>query len=156
MKKIDRNAYQEKRYDKSHLMLLGMFVALISLALVIGGVWLFVKGVSVAGALQKTWRIVLAVIMVIFGLPIGYVSFMMIATAHSMINIKDGNVSDVGNSGMETVNVYKCKKCGTKLTGDEEHCTNCGAKINGLVKCECGAKNSVDAKHCAKCGKELK
>lgn len=156
MKKIDKKAYEEKRHDKSHLMLLGILVALVALALIIGGVWLFIKGVSVAGALQKTWRILLAVVMLLFGLPVGYVSFMMMVTANSMINVKDGNVSDVGNSGMGTVNVYKCEKCGTKLTGDEEHCTNCGTQISGLVKCGCGAKNSVDAKHCAKCGKELK
>lgn len=156
MKKIDKNAYQEKRLDKSHLTLAGLLVLVISLALIIGGVWLFVKGVQISGIFATIWRIVLAVIMLLFGLPLGYVAFMMLVTAHSMINVKNGSVSDVGNSAIGTVNVYKCNKCGAKLDEETEHCPNCGAKFDGTIKCECGHKNKMDSKHCTKCGKELK
>ncbi len=156
MGKIDKNAYQEKRYDKSHLMLLAIFVGLLAIALVGGGVFLFVRGILVSGIWATIWRIALGVIMAILGLPLGYVAFMMAVTAGSMIKVKDGNVSDVGNSGMGTVNINKCSKCGEKLGEDVEFCTKCGAKVDGIVKCECGAKNSADDNYCRKCGKALK
>jgi len=142
--------------DKGHLTTVGLIVMLIALALAIGGIWLFVRGVQVSGVFATVWRIVLAVVMVLFGLPLGYVAFMMLVTAHSMIDVADGNVSDVGNSAMGTVNVLKCNKCGAKLKEDSDHCPNCGAKLYGVIKCECGHKNKLDAKHCARCGKELK
>ena len=49
MKNIDRKAYKETRLDKSHLMLVGLAVALISIAMLIGGGWLIVKGVLISG-----------------------------------------------------------------------------------------------------------
>lgn len=156
MKKIDKKAYHEPRYDKSHLTLVALVVAIIALALVVGGVWLFVKGILVDGAFATTWRIILGVVMAILGLPLGYVAFMMLVTASSMINVKDGNVSDVGNSAVGTVNVLKCSNCGTKLDDEVDHCPNCGKKQDGIIKCECGHKNIDSAKHCVKCGKELK
>lgn len=156
MKKIDKNAYQEKRYDKGHLMIVGLVVAALALALIIGGVVLFINGIKVDGVWATIWRIVLSVLMVIIGLPFGYVSFMMIVTANSMISVKDGNVSDVGNSGVGTVNILKCDKCGEKLEEGAEFCHKCGAEVDGYVKCYCGHKNKVDAEHCVKCGNKLK
>ena len=155
MKKIDKKAHQEPRYDKSHLTLLGIVVALIAVALIVGGVWLFVKGVLVAGVVAKIWRIILSIVMVLLGLPFGVVAFMMLATASAMIKVKDGNVSDVGNSGKGTVNILKCQKCGAKLNEDNECCTKCGTRVDAVKKCQCGAKNILDATHCKKCGKEL-
>lgn len=155
MKKIDKKAYSEARIDKGHLTTVGLIVLLIALALTIGGIWIFVRGVQVSGVIATIWRIVLAIVMVLFGLPLGYVSFMMLVTAHSMIDVANGSVSDIGNSAVGTVNVYKCSRCGTKLDDVTDHCPNCGVKLDGVVKCECGHKNKADAKHCVKCGREL-
>ena len=155
MKKVDRDAYQENRVDKGHLTIIGWIVMILALALTIGGIWLFVKGVQVSGIFATIWRLVLSVGMILLGLPLGYVAFMMLVTAHSMINVRNGSVSDVENSAVGTVNVLKCNKCGTKLTEETDHCPNCGAKLDGTIKCECGHKNKQDAKHCVKCGKEL-
>ena len=155
MKKIDKNAYQEKRYDKGHLMIVGLLVAVLALALIIGGVILFIKGVKVDGVWPTAWRIVLSVVMVLFGLPFGYVAFMMMVTANSMISVKDGNVSDVGNSAVGTVNINKCPKCGEKLEDEAEFCHKCGAEVESVNKCHCGHKNKADAEYCAKCGKKL-
>lgn len=155
MKKIDKKVYQESQLDKGHLVTVGLVVMLIALALLIGGVWLFVKGVQIKGVFATIWRLVLASGMVLLGLPIGYVAFMMLVTANSMIDAKQGSVSDIGNTGKGTANVYKCHKCGNKMDEPTDHCANCGAKLEGAVKCECGHKNKVDAKHCVKCGKEL-
>ena len=156
MKKLDKNAYEEKRYDKGHLTILGLVVMLIAVALVGFGVWLFVKGVMVSGAWSTIWRIALAIVMAVFGLPLGYVAFMMLVTANSMIKVKDGNVSDVGNSAVGTVNVNKCSKCGEKLEDEAEFCHKCGTEVEGIVKCTCGHKNKADAEYCTKCGKKLK
>lgn len=156
MKKIDKNAYSEPRHDKSHLTLVALVVAIIALALVVAGVWLLVCGILADGTFATTWRIILAVLMIIIGLPLGYVAFMMFVTAHNMINVKDGNVSDLGNSAEGTLNVLKCYNCGTKLDEEVDHCPNCGRKQDGIIKCECGHKNSNEATHCVKCGKNLK
>lgn len=156
MKKLDKNAYQEKRYDKGHLTILSIVVALIAIALIAGGVWLFIKGVMVSGVWATIWRIVLAFVMVLLGLPLGYVAFMMSVTAGAMIKVKDGNVSDVGNSAVGTVNINKCPKCGEKLEDEAEFCHKCGAEVDGQIKCACGHKNKVGAEFCNKCGKKLK
>lgn len=156
MKKIDKNAYTEKRHDKSHLMILGLIVFVISIAMIIGGVVLFVKGVKVDGVWSTIWRIALGVAFALLGGTFGWVSIMLMVTAGSMINVKDGNVSDIGNSAMGTVNINKCSRCGTKLDADAEFCTNCGASVEATVKCGCGCINSIDAQNCKKCGKSLK
>ncbi len=156
MKKIDKNAYKETRLDKSHLMVVGIIVALIAIALLGGGGWLFARGIIVSGVWSTLWRIVLGAAMVLLGGTFGIVAIMMISTAFSMIKVKNGNVSDVGNSGMGTVNVLKCHKCGAKLDEAAEHCNKCGASLAEEIKCECGHKNDIDSTHCAKCGKELK
>ncbi len=156
MKKIDKNAYQEKRYDKGHLMIVGLVVAVLALALIIGGVVLFIKGIKVDGVWSTIWRIMLSAVMLLLGLPFAYVAFMMMVTANSMISVKDGNVSDVGNSAVGTVNINKCPKCGEKLEDAAEFCHKCGAEVESVIKCSCGYKNKADAEHCIKCGKNLK
>ncbi|MBQ7880628.1 MAG: zinc-ribbon domain-containing protein [Clostridia bacterium] len=156
MKQIDKNAYQEKRYGRGHLILVAVIVAVISLAMLIGGVALFVHGCIVDGVWSTIWRIVLGVIMVLFGGSFGWVAIMMFATASAMIKVKDGNVSDVGNSAMGTVNVVKCTKCGQKLDNNATFCTKCGTQVEGVVKCECGTVNSTDNEYCKSCGKKLK
>jgi len=156
MKKIDKNAYRETRTDKSHLMIIGWLIALVSIAMLVGGGWLVVKGIMISGIWATIWRIVLGLGLVLLGVSFGAVSIMMISTSFSMIKVKDGNVRDVGNSAMGTVNVAKCDKCGAKLEDGADFCQKCGDKIDGVKKCECGHNNSIEAKHCIKCGKELK
>ena len=156
MKKLDKNAYSEKRYDKSHLMILGIIVFAISLAMLVGGVVLIVRGAVIAKLSAIIWRAIVGGVLALLGLTFGWVAIMIMITAGSMIKVKDGNVSDVGNSAVGTVNINKCHNCGTKLDEDAEFCTNCGAQVEGYIKCECGCKNSLDAQNCKKCGKELK
>lgn len=156
MKKIDKNAYQEARPDKGHLVIVAVVVAVLALALIGGGVWLFIKGIIVSGVWATIWRIGLSIVMLLLGLPFGYVAFMMLVTANSMIKVKDGNVSDVGNSAVGTVNINKCSKCGEKLELGAEFCHKCGTEIEGMIKCECGHKNKPEVEYCNKCGKKLK
>lgn len=156
MKKLDKNAYQERRLDKGHLAIVSILVAILALALIIGGVWLFIKGITVSGIWSTIWRIMLSIFMVLIGLPFGYVAFMMFVTSRSMIKVKDGNVSDVGNSAIGTVNINKCSKCGEKLEDQAEFCHKCGAEVEGYIKCSCGHKNNVDAEYCIKCGNKIK
>ncbi len=156
MKKLDKNAYQEPRYDKGHLTLVGLIVMVLALAGIIGGICLIVKGINVSGVWATIWRILLGAILTLFGGSFGWVAIMLLSTANAMINVKDGNVSDVGNSAMGTVNVLKCAKCGEKLRDDAEHCTKCGTKVSDVVKCDCGHRNKLDADYCEKCGKQLK
>lgn len=156
MKEIDKNAYQENRIGRGHLIAAAVIVGLISLAMLIVGIWLFVKGCLVSGVWATIWRVVLGIVLAFFGGTFGYVAVMMFFTGKSMIKVKDGNVKDVGNSAMGTVNVLKCDKCGEKLPDGSTFCTKCGTEVNGVVKCECGAINSKDNEYCNKCGKKLK
>lgn len=156
MKKLDKNAYSENRHDKSHLMILGLIIFIISLAMLIGGVALIIRGVIIAKVSAIIWRAIVGGVLSLLGLTFAWVAIMVMVTAATMIKVKDGNVSDVGNSAVGTVNINKCPNCGTKLDEDAEFCTNCGAQIDGYIKCECGCKNSLDANNCKKCGKALK
>lgn len=156
MKKLDKNIYQEKRYDKGHLAVVGIVVALLALAGLVGGIWLIVKGCTISGVWATIWRIGIGVIFTLFGVCFGWVAIMILATSKSMINVKDGNVSDVGNSALGTININKCSKCGEKLEDEAEFCHKCGAEVDGVIKCTCGHKNKADAEFCVKCGKKLK
>lgn len=156
MKKLDKNAYIEKRYDKGHLTIVGIIVALIAIAGLVGGVWLFVKGCLISGIWSTIWRIALGIVLVFLGGSFGWVAIMILSTANSMINVKNGNVSDVGNSAVGTVNINKCPKCGEKLEDEAEFCHKCGAEVDGYIKCACGHKNKTDAEYCNKCGNKLK
>ncbi|MBQ8522826.1 MAG: zinc ribbon domain-containing protein [Clostridia bacterium] len=156
MKKIDKNAYHEKRYDKGHLTIVGIIVAMVALASIIGGIVLFVQGCMIGGVWSIIWRVVLGIVLILFGGSIGWVAIMILATANSMIKVKDGNVSDVGNSAIGTVNINKCSKCGEKLEDEAEFCHKCGAEVEGYIKCACGHKNKTEAEFCEKCGKKLK
>ncbi len=156
MKKLDKKAYQEKRYDKGHLTIVGVIVAIVAIASIVGGIALFIKGCTISGVWATMWRVVLGVILLLFGGSFGWVAIMIFSTANSMIKVKDGNVSDVGNSAVGTVNVNKCSKCGEKLEDEAEFCHKCGAEVDGYIKCECGHRNKTDAEFCNKCGKKLK
>lgn len=156
MKKLDKNVYQEKRYDKGHLAIVGIIVAILALAGIVGGIWLFVKGCIISGVWATIWRIALGSVLTLLGGSFGWVAIMILATANSMINVKDGNVSDVGNSAIGTVNINKCSKCGEKLEDEAEFCHKCGTEVDGIIKCDCGHKNKADAEFCIKCGKNLK
>lgn len=156
MKKIDKNAYQEKRYDKGHLTILGLAILLLSIAGLVGGVILFVKGCAISGVWATIWRIAIGSGLAVLGIAFGWVAIMLLSTANSMIKVKDGNVSDVGNSAVGTVNINKCSKCGEKLEDEAEFCHKCGAEVDGYIKCACGHKNKTDAEFCIKCGKKLK
>ena len=156
MKKINKNAYQEKRYSVDGLITVALIVAIVSLAMIVGGICLFVKGCSVSGVWATIWRIAIGLVLALFGGSFGWVSIMMFFTASDMIKVKKGNVSDVDNSAMGTVNVAKCSKCGEKIEDESEFCHKCGAKIDGYIKCSCGHKNKMEAEFCTKCGKNLK
>ncbi|MBO5910310.1 MAG: zinc ribbon domain-containing protein, partial [Clostridia bacterium] len=145
-----------KRYDKGHLAIVGIVVAILALVGIVCGVWLFVKGCIISGIWATIWRVIVGAILAIFGGSLGWVAIMLFATANSMINVKDGNVGDVGNSAMGTVNINKCPKCGEKLEDNAEFCHKCGTGVDDIFKCECGHKNKADAEFCNKCGKKLK
>jgi hypothetical protein len=156
MKKIDKKAYAEPRHDKSHLQTVAVIALLVATLLIVGGIVLFVNGCQASGVWTKIWKIILGLAFVVPGVPVGIAGIMMLITASSMINVKDGSVADVGNSAMGTVNVLKCNKCGEKLDEDSTFCTKCGTEVEGLVKCECGCVNNVEDKYCKKCGLPLK
>lgn len=156
MREIDKNAYKEKRIGRGHLIAVSIVIGIIALAMLIGGIILFVKGCLISGVWATIWRIVLGVVLALFGGSLGWVAVMMFFTGNSMMKVKNGNVKDVGNSAMGTINVLKCDKCGETLSNDSTFCTKCGTEVDGVIKCECGTINSQQNEYCKKCGKKLK
>lgn len=157
MKKIDKNVYKESRYGRDELFALSIVIMILALAFAIGGVVLIVKGCLASGALATTWKLIVGILLAIFGLLGGGLGIIMMFTAMSMIKVVNGNVKDVGNSGKGTANAMLCAKCGAELDEKDEVCSNCGNPVDNSVKCpNCKTVNSRTDKYCSKCGTPLK
>ena len=143
--------YREKRYGKLTLILVSLLFMAIGAAAVLGGIyaqhnmqhWAKYVIVAVAG--------VVALVLVLFGLFMFFLSFSMINQSKS---VRDENKS----KGI--ANKRLCDKCGRVITKNAEFCEHCGAKQQtglGLKKCPtCKTENSGTAKFCEKCGYEFK
>ena len=157
MKAERKNIYQEMRYGKKALTIVGFVVMILSLIAFAGGVLLVVFGsMNDGGAWEIIWRVVLGAILIIFGAIFFGVGFTMLAVTRSMVDVEEGNVSDMGNRAKGTVNITKCPKCGTKLDENAKFCKKCGANLEGKVCPNCGQVAPLDADFCENCGKELK
>ena len=149
------NMYQELRYGKKALMIVGILVTVLSLAGLAGGVLLIVFGsMNPNGAWEIIWRIVLGSIIVIFGAIFFSIGITMLAITRSMINTIGGSVAD-GNRAIGTINITKCPKCGEKLSDDSNFCKKCGEKIGIEICPNCGLPLPKDSKFCEHCGKEI-
>jgi len=149
------NMYQEMRYGKKALIVVGIIVTILSLGAFVGGIFLIVRGsMNPGGAWEIIWRVVFGAIVVIFGAIFFCIGVAMLAITKSMINTTGGSVAD-GNRAIGTVNVTKCPKCGTKLEKGAKFCKKCGEKQE-VGKCpNCGLPLSKDSKFCENCGKEI-
>lgn len=154
---LPKDIYQEKRYGKKELLSTSIIVLVVALAILAGGIALIVLGaINPNGAWQIIWRVIVGVVLVLLGGVVLSVSITMFAITKSMIDNKDGNVSDVGNSAKGTINIVKCEKCGAKLSPDAQFCKECGESLE-LSKCEkCGKEVQKGAKFCEACGKGVK
>lgn len=154
-KNVDRNAYREAHYGKKQLIIVSSIILIVGLIALIGGIALFVRGVTISGVFSKIWRIVLAVVLVFLGGVLSYASIMALFTSMGMLKNDSMNVKD-GNRAKGTLNVLKCDKCGYEVEEGAEFCKNCGESLADYVECECGTRNPKDAEHCSHCGKSLK
>ena len=156
-KPLKKDLYREMKYGKRELTIISVVVLIFSVALLGVGLFMIIRGaLNPNGAWQIIWRILLGVASMIIGGVLLGVGITMFAVTRSMINIEDGNVSDVGNRAKGTVNVLKCEKCGTKLSKDAKFCKACGEPVE-LAMCEtCGKPIPKDAKFCEECGKGAK
>lgn len=153
MKPLKKDIYQEMKYGKRELTITSIIVMILSVVMLAGGIVSIVFGaINPNGAWQIIWRVLLGVILVIFGCIALGIGITMFAVTRSMINTDEGNVAD-GNRAIGTINVRKCDKCGTKLNDDAKFCSKCGNLIE-IKKCaKCGKEMKADAKFCEYCGK---
>ncbi len=157
MKQLQQNIYKEKRYGKKELIATSVIVLIIALGIMAGGIALIVLGaINPDGAWQIIWRVLVGIVLVLLGVIVLSVSITMFAITRSMINNKDGNVSDVGNSAIGTININKCEKCGTKLSFDAKFCKECGEPLEHAVCENCGKQIQKGEKFCEACGKGVK
>lgn len=154
-KNIDKNSYKEASYGKKQLTIVSVIIFVLSVIALVGGIALLVRGIIVDGVFAKVWRIILACVLIFFGVVCGYASFMAFFTSMSMLKNKSMNVKD-GNRAKGTLNVLKCDKCGHEVEEGAEFCKNCGESLADYVECECGTRNPKDAEFCSSCGKEIK
>jgi len=156
-KPLQKDIYREMKYGKKELTIASVSILILSLALVAVGVFMIIRGaLNPNGAWQIIWRVLLGVVsMVIGGILLG-VGITMFAVTRSMINVAKGNVSDMDNRAMETVNVLKCEKCGLKLSYDAKFCKECGEPVELDVCEQCGKPILKGTKFCEECGKGVK
>lgn len=153
-KNIDKNSYKEASYGKKQLTIVSIIIFVLAVVALVGGIALLVNGIKVHGVFSKIWRIILACILVFFGVVCGYASIMAFFTSLDMLKNKNMNVKD-GNRAVGTLNVLKCDKCGHEVEEGAEFCKNCGASLSDYIECECGTRNPKDAEFCSSCGQEL-
>ena len=156
-KPLQEKIYQEKRYGKKELTTTSIFTLVLAALFLAGGITLIVFGaMNPNGAWQIIWRVIVGVVLLIPAGILLNIGLTMLFVSRSMLDNQDGNVSDVGNSAMGTINITKCEKCGTKLSPNAKFCKSCGEKVE-QEKCEtCGKPIQKGAKFCEECGKGVK
>ena len=155
MKKIDKNAYNEAKYGRNHLMVFAIIALLLSLALLGGGIALTIIG-AVSSKLSHIISLcIVGAILIIAGVVFTIFALIMLFTSFSMIKVKEGSVKD-GNRAIGTVNIIKCDKCGEELVNNAQFCSKCGTPVENTVNCDCGAVLSQENEFCSQCGKKLK
>ena len=123
---MKKDIYKEMRYGKKSLTTMSVILLIFSVAVLAFGVILVVRGaINPNGAWQIIWRVLLGGASVVGGGILLGVGITMFSVSRSMINVEQGNVSDVGNSAMGTANIHKCEKCGRKLSEDKTLCDDC-------------------------------
>ncbi len=123
---MKKDLYREMKYGKKELTAISVILLIISVAVFGAGIYLIIRGaLNPNGAWQIIWRVLLGGASVAIGGVLLGVSITMFSVSRSMINVEQGNVSDVGNRAIGTANVNKCEKCGRKLSEDEKLCEEC-------------------------------
>ena len=156
-KPLQKDIYREAKYGKKELTIASVVILLLSIALLVVGIFMIVKGaLNPNGAWQIIWRVLLGVVSLVIGGILLGVGITMFAVTRSMINVEQGNVSDVENRAIGTINVLKCEKCGSKLSDDAKFCKECGEPVELNVCEQCGKPISKNSKYCEECGKGVK
>ena len=146
----------EKR--KKQLIALSVIVLVLSFLAFAGAVVLIIFGAInlakasyVAGAIELVFGVILFFLSnagLIFGITFTWTG--------SSLKALHGSIQE-DNLAIGTVNMKKCRNCGTELEGDEKVCPNCGKSVLETVVCpECKTENSAKNKKCKNCGTDLK
>ena len=91
---------------------------------------------------------ILAGFLLVLGLYMLFIGLSVKATHGS---IKQDNIPLNG-----TVNMTKCKNCGTEVSSVDKFCPKCGASLSDKKVCpKCGATNMSENTKCSACGADL-
>ena len=135
---------------KRNLILLGVFLAVLTVLCIIGAV------LCTVFAQTRWWMYVIAAVLYAVGILGLVVSITFIWTACAM-KATVGNLME-GNIPLEngTINATRCKNCGATIKAQDEFCPECGKPTTGKKVCEnCGTENDVSSSICTKCGQKL-
>lgn len=145
--------------EKQKGALLGLSIASIILGLVaiVVGIILIVSGATVVATkgLEGGLKIGFGVLLVILFFPFEgfglYSLFLGVSVKATKGSIKQGNIAMNG-----TVNMLKCKNCGTEVEPGQAFCPKCGKSLSDKKVCpKCGATNMSENIKCSACGADL-
>ena len=143
--------------QKGALNALAIILIVLSVLGLVGSVLLVVFGALTVGS-----EIVVGILQIVFGgllfilagflLVLGlYMLFIGLSVKATHGSIKQDNIPLNG-----TVNMNKCKNCGTEVSSVDKFCPKCGASLSDKKVCpKCGATNMSENTKCSACGADL-
>ena len=148
------NKIEKQKHALVGFSVAGAIIGALALA---GGIVLLVFGIR-----NISERLVVAIIEMVIGVLciIGGGYFSIVGTYVMLVgasvkatkgSIAEGNIAKAG-----TVNMLKCKNCGSEVHEDDKVCGNCGhSLVNKNICPKCGATNMSENKKCSACGADL-
>lgn len=143
--------------QKGALNALAIILIVLGVCGLVGGVLLVVFGALglgdslVVGILQLVFGVLLFLLAgFLLGLGL-YMLFIGLSVKATHGSIKEDNIPLNG-----TVNMTKCKTCGTEVSAGDKFCPKCGASLSDKKVCpKCGATNMSENTKCSACGADL-
>lgn len=141
---------------KTSLLIVSLAMIFISLLCTAGSVGLIIWGANIVKEV-----VVLGIVLIVVGavLALTFLSgviygFILYFTGKSLVAL-NGSVAE-DNLAMGTVNMVKCKNCGTAINNGDKFCSKCGNTLSETKKCtKCGKEVDVNAQACPECGEKL-
>lgn len=143
---------------KKALIWLGVGSFILTIILIVVGIFVIINGaksLSDGVSVRNIFEIVAGSILLLISFFFAYIGIYF-CWVGSAIKATNGSIKD-DDLCKGTVNMKKCKNCGSEVCLSDKVCGQCGNKLEEEVVCE-KCKNKVDSskKHCTNCGDSLK
>ncbi|MGM9970321.1 MAG: zinc-ribbon domain-containing protein [Anaeroplasma sp.] len=131
-------------------IILGIIALVVGIILIVSGATVVVDK-HLEGGLKIGFGILLIIGFLFFDIFGFYTLFIGSAIKATNGSIKQGNIPMNG-----TVNMLKCKNCGSEVEYGQAFCPKCGKSLSDKKVCpKCGATNMSENTKCSACGADL-